>query len=49
MQVGDDAEMIFFNINSTILYRPLKKTMTGILMERLWEGSKEIGIDNKIN
>jgi len=34
MQVRDDAEMIFFNINSKFLYRPLKKAQTDILMDR---------------
>jgi hypothetical protein len=26
MEVRDDTEMIFFNLNGTFLYRPLKKT-----------------------
>ena len=26
MQVRDDAEMIFFNLNDKFLYRPLKQT-----------------------
>jgi hypothetical protein len=28
MQVRDDTEMIFFNVNNGFLYRPLKKTQT---------------------
>lgn len=40
MQVRDDTEMIFFNINSTFLYRPLKKAQTGVLMDRQGDWQK---------
>jgi len=39
MQVRDDAEMVFFNVNNRFLYRPLKKTQTSNFLEQKWQCS----------